>query len=53
MITCAVAWWLFYYAIIYPSIVHFSNKQAYKHGSPVKRDFEAINNKLDKIMEKI
>lgn len=49
----AVAWWACYYVFIVPSVIQYSNRQGYKHGNPVKRDFELINDRLDKIEELI
>lgn len=49
----AVIWWICYYSIIYPSIVQYGNRQGYKHGSPVKSDFELLNKRLDEIEEAI
>lgn len=42
----ASSWWLIYYAVVYPSIVRFANRQAYAHGSPIKADLEEIKEML-------
>lgn len=49
----AVTWWVFYYCVIVPSVIQYSNRQGYKHGNPVKRDFELLNERLNVIEELI
>ena len=49
LLLCAVAWWTFDYTMLYPSAVQFGNKQGYAHNSPIKADFEEVNDRLDKI----
>lgn len=44
-----ISWISFFYLIIYPSTVRFSNRQAYTHGSPIKADFEKIITILEDI----
>lgn len=44
----AVTWWIFDYTMLYPSQVQFGNHQGYAHNSPIKSDFEELNNRLDK-----
>lgn len=51
IIICAVAWWIFDYTVLYPSQVQFGNHQGYAHNSPIKTDFEKVNDRLDKIEE--
>lgn len=47
----AFGWWITYYAIIYPSILRFANRQSYNHGSPIKDDLEELHGKVDRLME--
>lgn len=47
----AGSWWMAYYAIVYPSIIRFANRQAYAHGSPIRRDLEEIKEQLAKLTE--
>lgn len=42
-------WWLFYYSVVQPSLIQYSNRQAWKHSSPVKKEFEVLNERLNKI----
>ena len=49
----AGVWWLTYYILVYPSIIQFSQRQAYAHNSPVKKDFEKLNQKIDKLTEQL
>lgn len=49
----AVSWWGIYYVVIVPSILQYSNRQGYKHGNPIKKDFELLNARLDKMEEAI
>jgi len=42
-------WWLIYYSIIQPSLIQYANRQSWKHSSPVKKEFEVLNKRLDKI----
>lgn len=51
LLFCSVLWWSSYYFVIYPSIVQYSNKQSWRHGNPMKVEFEALNDRLDKIEE--
>jgi hypothetical protein len=45
----AGGWFFLYYAIIYPSIIRFANKQAYLHDSPIKEDLDIIKKKLEEM----
>lgn len=51
IIAGAGVWWITYYTLIYPSIIQFSQRQAYAHNSPVKKDFEKLNQKIDKLAD--
>lgn len=53
LMLCAVSWWVIYYSVIVPSILQYSNRQGYKHGNPVKKDFELLNERLDRLEELI
>ena len=41
------------YKIIFPSTVHFSNIQGYKHGNLLRRDLEAVMQEIQKIDAKL
>jgi len=47
LIVGAGGWFFVYYAIIYPSIIRFANKQAYIHDSPIKEDLDIIKKELE------
>ena len=53
VVCCALAWWTAYYSIIYPSLSQYSNKQAWKHNSPIKAEFERLNKRLDDLEAKL
>lgn len=42
-------WFLTYYAIVYPSIIRFANRQMYIHDSPIKEDLEIIKKELEEL----
>lgn len=46
MFAGALLWWLAYYAIVYPSMIRFTNRQQYLHDSPIQKDLEEIKEML-------
>ena len=53
IIISILIWWIVYYSIIYPSVIRYGNRQAWKHGNPYKVEFDLINERLDKIEQMI
>jgi len=51
MLVGSCGWFAVYYAIIYPSIIRFANKQAYIHDSPIKEDLDIIKKELEQLKE--
>lgn len=43
-------WLWFYFAIIFPSILKFQNRQGYAHGNPLKEELRIVNEKLDRLL---
>lgn len=51
LLCCFMLWWCAYYFVVYPSIVQYSNTQGWRHGNPMKVEFEELNKRLNKIEE--
>jgi hypothetical protein len=48
-VICVPSWWFFYYSVLYPSLVQYTNRQSWKHNNPIKKEFDDVNRRLDKI----
>ena len=46
MFAGALMWWLTYYAVVYPSMIRFTNRQQYLHDSPIQKDLHEIKEML-------
>jgi len=49
IISGVIAWWCIYYSIVYPSLIQYTNRQSWKHRNPIKKEFDDMNERLDKI----
>lgn len=49
----SAVWWGVYYIVIFPSMIQYGNRQAWVHESPIKKEFERLNQKIDKLNTEI
>ncbi|AKJ39361.1 hypothetical protein [Methanosarcina barkeri] len=46
-------WWGVYDIVTFPSMLQYGNRQAWVHESPIKKEFERLNQKIDKLNTEI